>query len=165
VADDPNPDPKPSGEGDKTFTQSDIDRIVADRLGREKSKYADYDDLKAKAEQFDEHQAANESETDKLRKQVEQLTKTQTEATTKALRAEVAMAKGLTAAQAKRLVGATQEELEADADEILEAFPAQQGKGAPPTRKPAADLTGGSDPTEEPAEMDPRKLAESVPPY
>lgn len=44
---------KPTGdEGakpDPTFTQADVDRIVADRLKREREKYADYDDLKAKA--------------------------------------------------------------------------------------------------------------------
>lgn len=47
------------GEGDgggksQSFTQEDVDRIVADRLKRERDKitaqYADYDDLKAKAE-------------------------------------------------------------------------------------------------------------------
>jgi hypothetical protein len=34
---------------EKTFTQADLDRIVADRVAREKSKYADYGDLKKKA--------------------------------------------------------------------------------------------------------------------
>lgn len=38
---------------EQTFTQADLDRILADRLKREreatKAKYADYDDLKAKA--------------------------------------------------------------------------------------------------------------------
>lgn len=34
----------------QSFTQADVDRIVADRLSRERAKYADYDDLKAKAE-------------------------------------------------------------------------------------------------------------------
>lgn len=47
-------DPKGSDKPDETFTQADIDRIVADRLKREreavKAKYADYDDLKKAAE-------------------------------------------------------------------------------------------------------------------
>ncbi|WP_242089242.1 hypothetical protein [Curtobacterium sp. DN_7.5] len=34
----------------KTFTQAELDQIVRDRVGREKAKYADYDDLKSKAE-------------------------------------------------------------------------------------------------------------------
>lgn len=33
----------------ETFTQSDIDRIVRERVKREREKFADYDDLKAKA--------------------------------------------------------------------------------------------------------------------
>lgn len=40
-------DEPPAGE--KTFSQSDVNRIVEDRLRREQAKYADYDDLKAKA--------------------------------------------------------------------------------------------------------------------
>lgn len=160
----PTPNP-PKGDEGKTFTQADIDRIVADRLARERSKYADYDELKAKAAKLDELEAANKSEADKLRDQLDQLKRSQAEAEVRALRAEVAMAKGLTAAQAKRLVGNTREELEADADEILEAFPTQGGVIPPPSRKPAAELQGGSDPTSEPLEMDPAKLAEDLPRY
>lgn len=37
-----------AGEG-KTFSQTDLDRIVADRVARERAKYADYGDLKKKA--------------------------------------------------------------------------------------------------------------------
>lgn len=35
------------------FTQDEVNSIIADRLTRERAKYADYDDLKAKAQQFD----------------------------------------------------------------------------------------------------------------
>lgn len=37
----------------RTFTQEEVNSIVADRLNRERVKYADYDDLKAKASQYD----------------------------------------------------------------------------------------------------------------
>lgn len=37
----------------RTFTQAEVNSIVADRLTRERTKYADYDDLKTKAQQFD----------------------------------------------------------------------------------------------------------------
>ncbi len=33
----------------KTFTQTDLDRIVAERVARERAKYSDYGDLKKKA--------------------------------------------------------------------------------------------------------------------
>lgn len=40
-----------AGKGDaaQTFTQADLDRIVKERVQRERTKYADYDDLKKKA--------------------------------------------------------------------------------------------------------------------
>lgn len=53
MPEDPTPTPE-GGDKDQTFTQADVDRIVAERLKRErettKAKYADYDDLKQKAE-------------------------------------------------------------------------------------------------------------------
>src|SRR5690606_28509707 len=107
----------------------------------------------------------DKSETDKLRDQVATLTKERDDLSTKVMRHEVAMTKGLTPAQAKRLAGSSLEELEADADEIIEAFPTQGGATPPPSRKPAPDLQGGGDPTSEPTEMDPAKLAADLPRY
>lgn len=43
----------PAQQENRTFTQDEVNAIVADRLTRERAKYADYDDLKAKAQQFD----------------------------------------------------------------------------------------------------------------
>ncbi|WP_276914105.1 phage scaffolding protein [Aneurinibacillus aneurinilyticus] len=37
----------------KTFTQEDLDRIVADRIVRERKKFADYDDIRKKAEEYE----------------------------------------------------------------------------------------------------------------
>lgn len=49
----------------KTFTQDEVNALIADRLGREKKKYADYDDLKKKAEKF-ETLGSNTQEYDSL---------------------------------------------------------------------------------------------------
>lgn len=38
---------------EKTFTQAELDTIIADRLTREKAKYADYETLKDKAAKYD----------------------------------------------------------------------------------------------------------------
>ena len=35
-------------QGQKTFTQAEMDAIIGDRLARERQKYADYDSLKEK---------------------------------------------------------------------------------------------------------------------
>ena len=50
---------------DRTFTQAEVDAIVGDRLKRERAKYADYDDLKAKAAKFDEMEEASKTELQK----------------------------------------------------------------------------------------------------
>ncbi|ETT64940.1 hypothetical protein BSK66_07970 [Paenibacillus odorifer] len=53
---DPDPDPTP----DKTFTQAELDLIVADRLARERKKaekFADYDELKTKLTALEQAEA------------------------------------------------------------------------------------------------------------
>ena len=46
--------------GARTFTEDKVNEIVRDRLAREREKYADYEDAKAKAKQTDELKAALE---------------------------------------------------------------------------------------------------------
>lgn len=53
---------------EQSFTQADVDRIVRERVKREREKFSDYDDLKAKAS---EKATAEERLTD-LEKQLEQ---------------------------------------------------------------------------------------------
>lgn len=56
-------EPSGNGDGQRTFTQDELNRIVADRLKRAKSTPpADYEDLKAKAAKLDELEAANKSD-------------------------------------------------------------------------------------------------------
>lgn len=108
----------PAAPAATTFTQADVDRIVGERVRREREKFADYDALKAKAAEAD----TSKSDLQKLTDRVTAAEKRAADAEAKQLRAEVASAKGLSAAQAKRLTGTSKEELEADADELLEAF-------------------------------------------
>lgn len=112
--------------GEKTFSQADVDRIVRERLGRERDRFADYDELKAKAGEADK----NKTQLDKVMEKLSGLEERAVKAERAALRADVAQAKGLTAAQAKRLQGDTREALEADADELLSMFkPADKSGG------------------------------------
>ena len=50
----------------RTFTQAEVNSIVADRLTRERAKDAEYDDLKTKAQQFD----TTKAELDALNKEL-----------------------------------------------------------------------------------------------
>ena len=69
---------EPSGGDERTFSQDEVNRIVADRLKRAKSTPpADYDELKAKAARLDELEAANKSD---LEKANDAASKAQTEA-------------------------------------------------------------------------------------
>ena len=58
---------------EKTFTQSELDAIVKDRLKRANEKYADYESLKDKAAKYDELEAANKTELEKATEQVKTL--------------------------------------------------------------------------------------------
>lgn len=69
-----------------------------------------------KAKQFDALQEANKTELEKLMARAEAAEKAAAEASVKALRADVATAKGI---PAHLLTGSTQEELEASADALL----------------------------------------------
>lgn len=60
-------------EQERTFTQSELDAIVRDRLAREKGKYADYEEIKAKAIKFDEAEEANKTELQKATEKVAEL--------------------------------------------------------------------------------------------
>lgn len=56
---------------DKTFTQDDVNRLLANERRRIESKFADYDELKANAEKFSAHEQAAKSELQKLTERVE----------------------------------------------------------------------------------------------
>lgn len=61
---------------EKTFTQAELDAIVSDRLKRDRAKYADYEELKAKAGKLDKIEEASKSE---LQKATERAAALQTE--------------------------------------------------------------------------------------
>lgn len=54
----------------RTFSQDDVNRLIDERLKREREKYADYTDLKAKAAKWQEHEDAQKSELEKLQAQI-----------------------------------------------------------------------------------------------
>jgi hypothetical protein len=114
MSDNPTPTPTPEPAGDPkpdTFTQADVDRIVAERLKREreatKTKYADYDDLKARA-----------GEATTLEERIAAMEDRATKAETEALRAKYAV--DVPEKLRPLLTGTTDEELKAQRDLIVE---------------------------------------------
>lgn len=111
----------PAAEGqqtERTFTQAEVNAIVTDRLNRERAKYADYDDLKAKAAQLDTTRA--------------QLDELNAAAAQRDMRARVAAATGV---PAELLTGDTEEACTAQAQAALKfarpAYPNVRDGGEP----------------------------------
>lgn len=62
------------GEGFKPITsQEDLDKLIGARVARERSKYEGFDELKAKAEQFDQLQDKSKSDTERLQEQMNRI--------------------------------------------------------------------------------------------
>lgn len=104
---------------ERTFTQAEMDAIIGDRLKRERAKYSDYDDLKAKATAYDAAEEANKSDLQKANEKAESL-QAQLDALTKAnrereLRERISSETGV---PANLLRGGNEDDLRAQAEGI-----------------------------------------------
>lgn len=102
----------------RTFTQEEVNRFLAEDRRRTLAKFADYDDLKAKAE-------AGDAEKGKIDQILEKLAASETRASqleAAEMRRSVADELGLTAKQAGRLTGATRDDLLADGRDLMETM-------------------------------------------
>lgn len=105
---------------EKTFTQTELDQIIGERLKREREKYDDYDSLKEKAQKLDQIEEAAKSE---LQKATERAEKLQAELSAmkhteevRTIRDRVAQATGV---PASLLTGDTEEDCTEQANGIL----------------------------------------------
>ncbi|MDF2902442.1 MAG: hypothetical protein K0S25_80 [Bacillus sp. (in: firmicutes)] len=106
-------------------TQEELDRIIQERLNREKGKFADYDEIKAR-------NTALETEVDSLKSTIEEtstaaetheqtiadLNKQIAEKETVNLRTRIALQNGLPIDLADRLIGSDEESIKADAERL-----------------------------------------------
>lgn len=60
------PNTTPAASNNSTFNQADVDRIVQERLTREKAKFSDYDEMKKRAEQWDKFVEESKPEQEKV---------------------------------------------------------------------------------------------------
>ena len=116
-----------ANEPERTFTQTELDTIVRERLQRERNKYADYDAYKEKAEKFD---AAEEARKTELQKATERVTALETELNAlkksnevRAIRDQVAKETGVPAT----LLTADTEEACKEQAEAIKAFAQPSG--------------------------------------
>ena len=113
-------------------TQEELDRIIGERLSRQKEKFADYDDLKASVKKLEEKNAdlllAIDSNNKLLKERDEVLTSKEAEFSElqkvvngykfNQLRTQVALEHGIPYELAERLQGADKESLQADAEKL-----------------------------------------------
>ena len=133
------PQAAPQEDKARTYTQAEIDQMIEDRLHRERKKFADYEEIKAKAEKFDAAEEANKSELQKVTEKAEALQK-QVDSMTKAeevrnIRAEVSKETGI---PATLLTADTKEACEEQAKAIAE-FTANNESPAYPSVKDGGD--------------------------
>lgn len=127
-----NPATPPQQPADFTppASQDELNRIIEQRLARERGKFADYADLQAKAKRLDEIEEQTKSETQKEREKREAAEKRAAELEVRALRATIAATKGI---DPELLTGTTEEEITAAAEKLL----AWRGEVTPPAAPPS----------------------------
>jgi len=110
-------------------SQADLDRIIADRLSREKAKYSDYTDLKKKADEFDKLAEAQKTETQKAQDRADaaekRIAEFETAKQVEAWKADVAKAAGV---PVEALRGSTLEELQAHGETLKALIPRSEPK-------------------------------------
>lgn len=83
----------------RVFTQAELDKVVADRLARERQKYEGFSELKEKAAKFDELEAASKTElqkaTEKAEKLEQELNTLRKNEEVRTIRAKVAKSEGI----------------------------------------------------------------------
>lgn len=131
-------------------TQEELDRIIQERLNREKGKFADYDEIKTR-------NAALETEVDALKSTIEEtstaaktheqtiadLNKQIAEKETVNLRTRIALQNGLPIDLADRLIGSDEESIKTDAERLAGLVSKKQTP--PPLKNTENNLGEGKD--------------------
>lgn len=112
----------PAADEFKAITsQDELNEAIKDRLARERAKFKDYDDLKAKASQLDALSEASQTETEKATKRAAQAETERDDARSEALRLRVAVQHGISIEDADLfLTGKDEETLTAQAKRLTD---------------------------------------------
>lgn len=146
IADDVRQDAKDQG---KTLTQAEVDKIVADRVARERKKFGDYDDLKKKAAEFDKIKESQKTELEKAKDRETALAVELQKYKVAEIRRAAASAAGLDPEFADFITAADEQEAEEQAKKLAERLKAKapdlkQGtRTSPPPQRSRDDLLRG----------------------
>lgn len=132
-------DPPSGADTGKTFTQTDIDRVVEQRLARERQKFADYDELKSAADELAKIREGEKTEMQRFQEELaaEREARAAAESTAATMkRTQYGMDKGLPRDLAELLTAADDEGLDAQIEKLLPHI-------AKPDAKPVVTTSGG----------------------
>jgi len=136
------------GQVERTFTQEELEKIIADRLERERRKYKDYDELKKIAEEYKQIKEAQMTEQEKLEMRLAELERAvlekeleAQEATIEKTKMKVAMELGLPADSLDFISGSTEEEIREAATKFKNLIGSNAVKVGQPSA-PASAQTG-----------------------
>jgi flagellar biosynthesis GTPase FlhF len=136
---------KPDGQP-RTFSQDELNAILAEDRRKNAQKFADYEELKTKAKKLDQQEQENQTELQKAVARAEKAERTAAEEKANreksdrlALAATVAQEKGVPTAN---ISGSTREELEQSAEALI----AWRGTQSDPDPKPEQRRVGGYNP-------------------
>ena len=142
-------DTPPADEFKAITTQDDLNKVINERLQRERAKYADYKDLQSKAKKLDDLETANQTEAEKSAKRVADLEAELTGVRAESTRLRIASENGITDADdiSLFLTGTDEETLTKQAKRLAgrEADRKKNGnhvprEGASPTSQEGAEL-------------------------
>lgn len=142
------------------FTQEQVNAIVRDRLAKERAKYADYNDLKTKAAEYDKQQEASKTELQKAQDKnaalEKELADMKNQEKVRGIREQVSQKTGV---PTNLLTGSTEEDCQQQAESIL-AF--AKGSKYPGIKETNHKNTNSHTSSGDPSENDFRELASQV---
>lgn len=103
-------------------SQEELNRVIGERVAREKAKYAGFDELKAKATEYDHLQEQSKTDLQKALERAEAAEQERDRERLEISRVKAAADAGIPPNLAHRLVGSTPEELAADALELAQVL-------------------------------------------
>jgi len=142
-------------------SQEELDKILGQRLARQKAQYAGYAEYKAKAEKYDEFEQSQKTELERAQEALKAAEARASAAEQASLRSEVAREKGVPSAS---LIGATREELEASADQLIAWRDAAKPAAAPktPTATSGTGLKSGASGADHQPMSDKERAADAI---
>lgn len=127
---------------ERTFTQAELESVLADRMKRIREKYADYDQLKEKAGRLDQIEEASKTELQKAREKAaglqKELDELRTAASRREMRDRIASELGV---PASLLTADTEDGCKEQAQGILD-FAKQSTSGTYPNVRDAGEVHG-----------------------